>query len=263
MKRTILFFLIIFLFSLWHNVSTSSQQGQLLIKRGRVMMKKGSGVWKAAQKGSRFDRNSFLKTGGNSSALLRLPNGSRYKLGANTVVMVRKIAKSNIQVNKGFILAKVKKLGRKRGIRVSTVSSVAGVRGTLFSVAVTGQRITNMTTRIFVKEGLVEVTIFKTGEKIMVPEGHGLEIGFNKPPSRIKTAEEWKKDPNNRVIWDMSLKTPVITKENLKKGLPFINKDLKKNHQVDQDQLDEKDQKNIKTEKDEEEPINVNIFDSK
>jgi len=81
-----------------------------------------------------------IKTGNNGRAILRLDDGSKVTIGKNSEIALtqygfaNKGRKSNVQLKKGGMLVKVNKLTKKNRFNVSSVTAVAGVRGTTFKV---------------------------------------------------------------------------------------------------------------------------------
>jgi len=87
--------------------------------------------------------------------------------------LFKKSENKNINLNlaKGALLSKVKKLGEKESFKVSTPSAVAGVRGTFFKVANTANL-----TKVDVISGVVAVTNLISNTISTVTAGQSLSI---------------------------------------------------------------------------------------
>lgn len=150
---------------------------------GKVQMKYPQKSWKRAIKNRQLSSGSSVRTGRRSRTELRYSNGSRARLGSNTLVRVK--GTGNTKVVRGKTWIKKPKNAKKMKIR--TPSAVATVVGTELFVSHNGEGVSHVTTFT----GSVEVENMR-GERALVPAGHWVEIEPDKPLEK-PTKFDWDK----------------------------------------------------------------------
>ena len=128
--------------------------------------------WQKAKVGKSINEKGSIKTAKKGAVILKMSDGSQIKIGENSFVTAKTLTaqKTDIKLKKGSLIAKVKKLQRKRQFNISTLTVVAGVRGTQFAVIENTQA---KEAQIGVKEGFVDVSHGR--EVTNVSQGNGLE----------------------------------------------------------------------------------------
>jgi len=95
----------------------------------------------AAGRNQALRPNDTIATGANSSADVVLDNGSVMRLGANTRIAISQLAlqgrnsNTGAALQNGSVTMQVTRMNRGSTFSVSTVSAVAGVRGTYFYIS--------------------------------------------------------------------------------------------------------------------------------
>ncbi|MBP7654678.1 FecR domain-containing protein [Candidatus Dependentiae bacterium] len=144
----------------------------------------------------------------------------------------------NLNLSKGNLLSKVKKLGGSESFSVKTPTAVVGVRGTIFNTS-TGASGTNVS----VFQGSVIVTNLNTNVSSVVPAGQSLSVSSSAgasseqsalPPSEIKAISEITgTSVNAPVVVTPSVNiveqlinnptTPIFKETNINNGTVIIN----------------------------------------
>ncbi len=177
----------------------SVRSAKVIYKKGKVEVQKRSrGAWKVFNPTMRLTQRDRIRTGANSKVEIRLDDGSRIQLLSNSSAYLKKYSKSrlsrrsNVMLTKGSIFANVKKLKRRGYFRISTVTGVAGVRGTEFYVNI--DKTNKMAVEVY--EGKVNVGSKKG--RILVKKGYESAIEPNMAPKKpkvikVKRKIEWKR----------------------------------------------------------------------
>lgn len=119
----------------------SELQGDVWFRKG------GTAEWKGAEKGLLLLESDEIKTGENASAVILLDTAGetgKLDLSANTQMRLETMKKDPATEDKttlldlavGKVLIKAEKLKNNSSFQVKTPTSICGVRGTLFEVAV-------------------------------------------------------------------------------------------------------------------------------
>lgn len=159
-------------------VVTPNKPKEEAAKPGSVSQMEGSltlltkeGEEKALQKGDEVPLGSTLKTGENSSAIIRITTDSAINMTANTETVVEEVDNSEekpkvlLDLKNGTMSALINpKVKGMMDFRIKTPSGVAAARGTFYSVAVENGR-----GYVNVKEG--EVKVIPLGEETDEEEG--------------------------------------------------------------------------------------------
>lgn len=174
---------------------------------GSVKVNTGSGYVDAVKGMSLMQKHSILTADG-SQAEIQLDEGSVVRVGPKTEFSLMNYAynggdrETNLDMSRGNMSMRVTKLTGESNFRVSTVTAVAGVRGTFFYV---NYDETSKELGIAVYSGKVDVGLDKDKDgkieevKVEVPSGHattisaaGVPAPIFKIPAKIQWAEESK-----------------------------------------------------------------------
>jgi len=138
-------------------------KGQIEVQRG------GKGEWKALATGGLIKTGDLVRSSKNSTAEFRWADGTRWKIMPSTEIkvkkstynMVKKADQSQLQLTTGKVFIRIiKALKPSSKFEVETPTSVAAVRGTIFSVEVK-----NGKTSVAVFKGAVKVSSNGDGKK--------------------------------------------------------------------------------------------------
>lgn len=153
---------------------------------GNVMcMKADAQSWENAVEEQSLVNGDKLKSEKDSWAEISFKAGHTAKLGPNSSMVINKISKdTSLELFKGELLSKVKKLSKTESYEVKTPQSVASVKGTEFSVNV-GEN-----TKISVFEGSVIAQEIKTGQQVVIPAGSFTVVVENSAPSEPQEIEQ-------------------------------------------------------------------------
>jgi hypothetical protein len=136
--------------------SASHLEGRVEVQRG------GEGDFKPLQKGDFVKTKDVVRTGAKGSAEFSWADGTRWKLmpasqltvKKATFNAVRKTEQNQLQLSAGKVFIRIMKaLAPSSKFEVETPTAVAAVRGTIFSVEVSGDQ-----TKVCVYKGHVKVT---------------------------------------------------------------------------------------------------------
>lgn len=156
---------------------------------GRLTIVRGTAII-AARPGHLLYTGDRLATGGNSSAILAL-GPHRVRMGSEASFLVSRVdvehRRFNLFLWVGRLWLYVQKGTDAVEFTVDTPAAQAGVRGTLFSVAVAADG----TTWVGVSEGKVAVTALPGGQEIRLKPGFGTSV---KPGERPGKPKSLKKD---------------------------------------------------------------------
>ena len=128
----------------------------------------GLSVWEDISTGDHLKPGDKIKIGEDSSLELKYNNGIFTHIREKSLIEIGQNQKNTatLKINKGRLWVRFKKAWNElTNFRVVTPSAVAGVKGTLFSVAVEEDTI------LSVQEGLVQFVEKKNNEKVLVEKG--------------------------------------------------------------------------------------------
>jgi hypothetical protein len=136
---------------------------------GEIKYLKGtSNDWQVASVGASLEKGDKIGSSENSWAEISFSVGHKAKLGPNSFMVINEMSnKTSLELFKGNLLSKVKKLSKNENYEVKTGEGVASVRGTEFEVSFGPSR--GMV--VAVLEGSVLAAELSTGQEIMVPAG--------------------------------------------------------------------------------------------
>ncbi len=195
-----------------------AQNATIQAIRGFVQMKQSAGQnWKRARTRDSIANKGWILTGPKASVLLRLSDGSKIKIGRNSIVQTKSLSqkKTNIKIQSGSILAHVKKL-RGRRFEVSTVAAVVGVRGTEFAVMVDRNE-DIYETSVAVHKGKVVVTELEEDKTFTLTKGKSILIVSNPTESKTQSSQFYKE-----VLWDTDVKNKII-EQDMKSQVPPVS----------------------------------------
>jgi hypothetical protein len=166
--------------------------GSISSLKGRVSIQSGSEAAKPAAVKHEVKEGDYITTLADSEAVITLSTGTVMKVGADTRMKINKsTVKSgdgnqfSVGLTRGSLSAKVSKLKTASdSFNVYTPTSVAGVRGTDFSVAAG----IDGSTRVQVAEG--EVQAGRGENKTSLKEKQGTEVGLAEKPVVAKSGSE-------------------------------------------------------------------------
>jgi hypothetical protein len=133
--------------------------------------------------GALVKKGDRIVTGTNGRATVKLDDGSNIKVEKNSEISLSQYGfqkhgrNSNVQLKKGGMLVKVNKLTRKSKFGVSSVTAVAGVRGTTFYVKMNDK---NKNANISVFAGQVDVKKKNSTKVTSVKKGHAINVDDKK-----------------------------------------------------------------------------------
>ncbi len=142
--------------------------------KGEAFLKKDGGEWKPLKKRMKISAGDWIKTGEKSRVKIKYGKSIILVAGDTTINLEKLAGKeeddSVVYLLGGFIWSKIKKY-RKKGENISfrTKTSVAGIRGTQFSLFQSGDK-----TIACVCEG--EITIKSNNKSYNVTQGRGLIV---------------------------------------------------------------------------------------
>ncbi|MBN8215341.1 MAG: FecR domain-containing protein [Spirochaetes bacterium] len=166
--------------------------GTITSLKGRVSIQSGSDAAKPAAVKQEVKEGDYLTTQADGEAVITLTTGTVMKVGPETRMKINKSKVTSgdgnqfsVGLTKGSISAKVSKLKTASdSFNVYTPTSVAGVRGTDFSVAAG----VDGSTRVQVAEG--EVQAGRGENKTSLKEKQGTEVGLTDKPVEAKSGSE-------------------------------------------------------------------------
>ncbi len=160
---------------------------RMIFRKGTVLIQKNSkGSWKSYNPTMRLTENDRIKTGKNSKAEIRFDDGTKMQLLSNTIATLKNYnlsktgRKSNVVLKKGSVFANVSRLKRKSSFRVSTVTGVAGVRGTQFYVSINKKK----KMKVEVYKGKVNVSA--KNKTVIVKANQQTTVEKGKAPKKAK-----------------------------------------------------------------------------
>ena len=167
---------------------------KLFTAKGKVeYLKAGTTEWKAVKAPHMLEMGDQVRTGAKSKAEIYMKYGSKLRLEADTQFTVAKVAPeaNAVDVVRGKLTAWIRKF-KGRGFTVRTPSAVCAVRGTTFSVEMTGA------TLLFdLYGGEIEVTDMRNnsvnlqpGQRLMVPSDPAAVLAPEPIPAGVSAPSE-------------------------------------------------------------------------
>ncbi len=145
-------------------------------------VKDGSMEWKPAYAGAILAPGDKIRSKEDSWAEITFEEKHVVKLGVNSLLVIKKAGiQKELNLIKGKLISKVRKLSRNESFKVRTPQAVAAVRGTYFTVIV-GE--IGEDTQIIVHKGSVLSRELITGEEVIVPAGKFTIIIKDKAPTK-------------------------------------------------------------------------------
>jgi len=145
-------------------------------------VKQGESEWQAATVGTTLSTGDKVGSKENSWAEITFSAGHQAKLGPNSFMVINQMGeKTSLEMFKGELFSKVRKLSSTESYEVKTAQSVASVKGTEFKVVADGE---SGQTQILVYEGSVSAKELVTGDEVIVPAGKYTIVLKNQPPSK-------------------------------------------------------------------------------
>ena len=183
--------------------AAAPQNARVMDAFGTVERKIGgndSVSWKSISVGDLLAPQTTLRTGDNSALLLELPRGHLLRISSKTTVLLRQIGQDNqysFKVFGGQVWSMVRKANHPSKFEVETPSAVAGVTGTIFSVATDGP---DGQTVVSTDEG--SVVVHQDGIQAAVTGGNFVSVspivtgmrprGFMARPQSAEMRQMWK-----------------------------------------------------------------------
>jgi hypothetical protein len=214
----LLIMVVLVLSSLFLVTETTVAQERIVLEKlaGTVQYKSDSWFffasdWKELSGNKELKEGDLIKTNSQGQAQLTFGNQARVLIKGNSKLKVVK-NKQNLELTKvklslGEVLVKfINNVNSKQQFEVETPSAVAGVRGTLFKVAVNE----NQETTVAVDEG--EVAVSSGGEEVLINKGQGAIVKDKNqkpevvPGAKIKAKQEMKKWSKDTKLWQTRAK---------------------------------------------------------
>ncbi len=154
-------------------------------------VKKGATEWQPASIGTILENGDKIGSKDNSWVEISFRAGHQAKLGSNSFMIINQLEiKTSLELFKGELFSKVKKLSKAEGYEVKTSQSVASVRGTEFKVTIDEN---NGKTLVSVYVGSVLAKEIITGAEVIVPAGKYVIIKENTAPTEPDDIENLEK----------------------------------------------------------------------
>jgi hypothetical protein len=206
MKKALAWILVfVFAFSYFPATGNDTYQIEVVAIKGEVKRETSNPIfqflglttWQNLSEGDLLQPGDKIKTGEGSLLELIFANGTYTHIGEKSRVVIgqnrqtEQGTSSTVRINQGRIWAKVKRAWREiTKFKVITPSAVAGVKGTVFTVAVRDSTI------LSVKEGVVKFTERETKKNVLVRKNMMSTVSREKiePPHKIDKDEKklWK-----------------------------------------------------------------------
>lgn len=196
------------------------------MNQGRVLFLKGSAS--IVRQGNRISvteksvilEKDIIQTDKKTTLVIELEHGKKIKVKAETKFQIQNLNRQGLyklKLYRGGLFAKVNRLTKKEKFQIETVTTLAGVRGTLFYV----HTLKNKSVWLCVNEGKVEVKEVQSKSKTLVTKGKGVNVESNKTiqaPKVFKWTEKlnWKMNNSEGNIED-KVNLEVIHKRWMKK----------------------------------------------
>lgn len=190
MPRLVFWFLFIF------PVSAHAYSGQVIFLNGDVQAGKAA-QFEAVHRDQIVQEGETLKTGMNSTAIVKLDDQSLLKLKSNSQITLSKDDSREVRLDFGGLFSNIQKKVKPHFF-IRTRTAVMGVRGTRFFTAYGDSGKHENDLWLCVEEGLVAVEALGSREQVLVKEGLGVFVPTGKKVTEPK-AYDWTKGLN----WNM------------------------------------------------------------
>ncbi|HUX14565.1 MAG TPA: FecR domain-containing protein [Spirochaetia bacterium] len=162
-----------------------SQQAEVTYFQGTANLKSGSGSLTPVDFGTTMNAGDSIVTGNDGVVQLDQTGGSQITVQANSVFTLQKrYQDSNQQTVMTTVLGAVSyrfaKLAGSPEPAIATMSSVAGIRGTVFTVYAASDG----TSRYEVTEGMVEVS--SAGQSVDLTQNQAVEVAAGAVPGKVE-----------------------------------------------------------------------------
>jgi hypothetical protein len=187
------------------SVEQPTMQAKITFLTGEVKIKDASGQEKPkVGLGTMLDPNDTVITGNRSSVEVEFSDKNKIRLKSNSEFSLKKLSlaadssEQEVFLQRGMLVAEIKKQKQTDNFKVTTPTVIAGVRGTKFQVEVNPQKGATETTKVTVSEGSVGITkrtkegLPETPEPVQILEASevAIEKGFGGEISKLKVSEE-------------------------------------------------------------------------
>ncbi len=179
---------------------------QVIALKGNVKYKNQDGQFVGLKENQTFKTQATFRTGRKSLVLLKLTNGSRVKLNAQTTLSVKDQIEAEVDLSQGSVFVKFNK-EKGKSFRLKTRTAVAGVRGTEFFTSY-GSNENGDDVWLCVNEGVVRVENLNTKSVKNVKQGEGVGIPSGKETTDPKPLA-WTKKLNWNMDSDSDLENTV------------------------------------------------------
>lgn len=174
--------------------------------------------------GSKLIDGDIIETGADSIAILE-GNGSKIELKENSSLLIDKkvIETGSASIIQGSLFAKYKKVKKGRKRKIYTPTSVAAIRGTEFTIAVSK----NGSSRIQMKKGKLDV--YNPSGKVAIRKNQKADTVAGQSPARQfdkSSINNWK-NKNDKQLEDNPQKVGKDLNKHVKKLGDSTNKDSK------------------------------------
>ena len=165
--------------------------------KGKVERQSENGDWKAVRRvGEVLLQHDKLKTDKNAKVEIQFDDGSLMQMYGDSIISLQEYSYSktkgrsaNVKLDNGSLFANVNRLRKASGFQVTTVTAVAGVRGTQFYVALDEKK----EMKVEVYKGEVEVA--SDNKKVSVKSGNETKVeqgGDPEAPKKITNPRKIK-----------------------------------------------------------------------
>ncbi len=234
MKKVSLFFILISFLFFIDNAYSQEIKAIFTHIQGDAFISKNGTDWIKPKKGDIISIGDTIKTSNNSiadiqigdSSIIRIAQKTVFEFGElyseqitkKTLFSTNTIQQNNIKIKltTGQILSNVKKLKKvENTYKISTPTSVVGVRGTIFST-----EFSNDQTNVNVIEGSVSVkNIIFPEEEIIVNSGYSTTIAINQFPTEPTPIPQDRINSLKLLLEEMEYYNTMFIKESLKTGI--------------------------------------------
>lgn len=161
------------------SVSVFANSATVTELKGEInFVRQGENEWQSAAVGTVLADGDKIGSKEDSWAKLIFYSGHEARLGANSFMVIHKTGEdTSLEMFKGSLLSKVRKLSSADSYSVKTPQSVCSVRGTEFAINI------GDSTQVIVYEGSVVAQELETGAEVVVPAGKYTIVIKNQPPS--------------------------------------------------------------------------------
>lgn len=179
--------------------AAKAQVATLTSVKGSIAVKTaGETTWKNGYEKMAVGQGDTIKTGANSSAIVKFNDGSMTKVGPIAVLVINKMPAvggggTSLNVDSGKAWSRVRKQDSKSSFDVKTPTAIAGVRGTFFSAEAQPDN-----SQFDVFDGQVDVSsAANPSQTVSVKSHQRTSVAGDKPPA-APTAIPQSEEQNGR-----------------------------------------------------------------